>query len=289
MKMDRGAMQVMLILLPAGLALFVCLYHLLPAWLRSLDPRLAQAALDNQPGRTAAFQPGWLSALQARRFAARIRLFLQKAGYHHPLALELYLLAQLGIPVFLLAYGLLTHPSPWIPVASAAGLAAWVNNTVQIRVRKRQQAFSRSLYKVYRFLESQILSGVAVTDALRGLPEAVRDRVVQPVLIRFTAIFEVTCDMEQAFTVIRQSFSGQDVDLLQANIRQCLQTGVAGKSMQRMEDLLFARFFSQMQVETNRVRHRLVWTAAAGLVPVAVLFLYPLVQGALSALDMIFG
>ena len=287
--MDRGAIRILFILLPAGLVLFGCLYHLLPALLLGLGNPLSQAALSNQPGRKTDRRPRWLSALHPGRPVAGMRRLLQRAGYQHAWALELYLLAQLALPVFLLLFGLLTHPSPLVPLASAAGLAAWVDNIVRNRVRKRQQAFSRSLYKVYRFLESQIISGVAVTDALRGLPEAVREPVVGPVLVRFTAIFEVTCDIEQAFAVIRQSFSGQDVDLLQANIQQCLQTGVAGKSMQRMEELLFARYFSQMQAETNRVRHRLVWPAAASLVPVAVLFLYPLFHGALDALNTIYG
>lgn len=266
-----------------------CLYGLLPVLACRFSRQLSQATLNRrqlyppQPERMNRFS-GWL-----RTLTGKSRDQLSKAGFTRPIALKVYYLIQCGIPALVFIFGLLSGASLLRPLAGSLLLAFLTNNMLRCRAIERKKAFIRSLYKIYRFLDGQISSGVAVTDALRGLSTAVRDPVVYPALVQFSAIYEVTLDCDRAFDVLRRLFHSQDCDLLFAHVHQCLQSGVAGKSMVRMEELLFARTFSLMQEETKRIRTHLTLTAACALIPIIILFLYPMLQSALGALQSIFG
>lgn len=276
-------------ILPVAVITAACLYALLPVLACRISRQLSQAALNRHQllpllHKRKNHLAGWISALTDK---SRSQLYL--AGFTQPIALKIYYLIQCGIPALVLFFGLISGTQTLQPLAGSALLAVLANRMLRRRASERKKAFVRSLYKIYRFLDGQISSGVAATDALRGLSAAVRDPVVCPALVQFTAIYEVTLDSDRAFDVLRKLFRSQDCDLLSAHVHQCLQSGVAGKSMVRMEELLFARTFGLMQEETRRIRTFLTLTVAGGLVPVVILFLYPMIQGAAGALQSIFG
>lgn len=273
----------------AILAVIASLYLLLPVLACRFSRLLAQAVLDRQhflPARSKKRNhlTGWLSMV-----IDNSRARLSQAGFTNPSALKLYFASQYGIPVLTFLVGLISGKQVLQPFAGSVLLAVLVNHLLKHRADERRKSFVRSLYKIYRFLDSQITSGIAVTDALRGLTQAVRDPVIDPALMQFTAVYEVTLDSEKAFDVLRRLFKSRECDLLAAHVHQCLQSGVAGKSIARMEELLFTRTYSLMQEETRRIRLRLTMIAAGGLVPLLVLFLYPMLHGAWTALQSIFS
>ena len=286
MQTDSQACAWLVLLL--ALIAAVCLYRLLPVLACRLDRQAAMACagrrLSSDQHRRRRNPHRWLTVWREKR---RTRLI--HAGLASPAAEKLYGFVLPGLPILILSCGLVSGQGLLQPAAGSLLLAALVRWTLDRRIAERRNAFTRSLYKIYRFLDGQVSSGVAVTDALRGLPEVVRDPLVRPALVRFAAVFEVTLDSEQAFSVIHRLFGGPDCDQMAAHIRQCLQSGVAGKSMVRMEELLFTRTFSLLQEETRRIRASLAWTVAFALVPVIILFLYPLLHGTLSAMQSIFG
>ncbi|MDW7655570.1 MAG: hypothetical protein SCM11_00185 [Bacillota bacterium] len=265
-----------------------CLYLLLPVLACRINRQLSQAALSRHQHlplhRKKSRFAKVLSVL-----VDKSRCQLNQAGFTRTVALKIYLLIQCGIPGLILIFGLLSGTQNLQTLAGSVLLAVLVNRMLRRRASERKKAFVRSLYKIYRFLDGQISSGVAATDALRGLSTAVRDPVVYPALVQFTAIYEVTLDSDRAFDVLRRLFHSQDCDLLSVHVHQCLQSGVAGKSMVRMEELLFARTFGLMQEETRRIRTFLTLTVAGGLVPLMILFLYPMLHSAAGALQSIFG
>lgn len=267
----------------------VSLYPLLPVLACRFSRLLAQAVLDRQhflPARSGKRNhlTEWLSAVID---SSRTRL--SQAGFAKPAALKLYFAIQYGVPALTFLAGLISGRQLLQPFAGSVLLAVLVNHQLKRRSDERRKSFVRSLYKIYRFLDSQITAGIAVTDALRGLTQAVRDPVIDPALVQFIAVYEVTLDSEKAFDVLRRLFKSRECDLLAAHVRQCLQSGVAGKSIARMEELLFTRTYSLMQEETRRIRLRLTLIACGGLTPLLVLFLYPMLHEAWSALQSLFG
>ena len=180
------------------------------------------------------------------------------------------------------AHGFLP-PMPGIIMISIAN--GWISR----RISSRKKAFTLALYKIYRFLDLQLTAGLKVTDALKGLPEAVQDPIVHPILLRFSARYELTLDFDLSYSEIREAFGGNDCELMATHLRQCLQTGEAGRSLQRMEDLLFARTYTLMQADSQKIRFQLLLAALLALLPGAALFMIPLLNQAISAMQSVFG
>lgn len=156
------------------------------------------------------------------------------------------------------------------------------------RIEKRKKIFDRELFKIYRFLDLQISSGIKATAAIKGMHEAVQEPCVKQVLIRFSAVYELTFNLEQAAAELNQTYEGHDVHMLLTHLRQALKTGDIGRSLLRMEDLLFARYFNHLQADAQRYRARLIWLALLGLIPTVIVFLFPLFYTAIQAMQQIF-
>ncbi len=273
-----------------SLLLGLMVYRLLPAIICRLDGRLAQAQL----GSGLTDGPGISGRLRQQhilpdKWILILRQRMVKAGYFKPSAPEIYLvLLLLPLPV-LIWLGHLAGIESSEPALIAVMIICLVNSRISLRIKARQKSFSKALYKIYRFLDLQLTAGIKITDSLRGLPEAILDPVIKPVFVRFAAHFTLTMDLDQAFTEIRRAFPGSDCELLATHLRQCLQTGQAGRSLLRMEELLFTRYFGLMQAETQQIRTHLLLTALLGIFPGIILFLYPLLYEALTAIQSVFG
>jgi Flp pilus assembly protein TadB len=236
-------------------------------------------------------------ARQYKRFHSKMTQRLHRAGYDSPQAIWIYLASQILLPPLLMLLVAAREAassdgsfSPTLISLAAAVLpAVLVNGRITSRISERKKAFTRSLYKIYRFLDLQLSAGIKMTDALSGLPGTVTDPLVHPVWLRFSALYELTLDLDAASDLVRKAFGGSDCEMLATHLRQCMQTGQAGRSLKRMEELLFSRFFSQMQQETKQIRTQLLITACLGLVPAIVSFLYPMIHEAAKALQSIFG
>lgn len=208
---------------------------------------------------------------------------LQRAGYFDSRALPRYGLILAGVFMTGVILAKLSGHGAILALVSGLACIALLHQHLAARIAKRKKAFERNLYKVYRFLNMQVSAGVKVQDALRGLAECLQDPIVKPVFLRFAASYELTLDLEQAMQEVRRAFPGSDCELLATHLRQILQTGQIGKTMRRMEDLLFSRYFSHLQNQTERFRQRLLWLAILALLPVLLFILYPLFHAAAEA------
>jgi len=223
------------------------------------------------------------------RWQEKITRYLERAGFTSPKAMTFYLCFMIMIiPLFLIFGFCIGQP---LTQAILPGLVCIcsINSWFSKRISRRKKAFATALYKIYRFLNLQLTAGVKITDSLKELSDAVQDSAVRPVLVRFAARYELTLDFDQAFQEIRDNFDGSDCELMATQIRQCLQTGDAGKTLQRMEELMFARYFSIMQADSQKIRFHLLLAALLGIMPAAVLFMFPLLYQAVTAMQSVFG
>lgn len=155
------------------------------------------------------------------------------------------------------------------------------------KIEKRNKAFVNNAYKLYYFLHSQISSGIKVTDAVKGLHEIADHPLIQKTFVQFVAKYELTLDIEDSLQILRKSFSGYDCEMLCVSIQQCVNTGMAGKTLLKMEQMMFAKYFCHLQKDTEKFKTRLLLSGIFTIVPLVMLFLLPVLYDAFRAFEKI--
>ena len=212
-----------------------------------------------------------------------------EAGYRGERAWALYLACLLGVPALLILFATIAGRGPGVGLGAALAAVAATRATVAARKARRSRALTRNAYKAYRFLDAQIGSGVRATDAVRGLHEVMDDREVRDAFVRFVAAYELTLDLDRSLDELRRSFGGYDCEMLCVGIRQCIDTGGAGRMLWRMEEIMFSKYVNGVQKETEGVRTRIVAAALLSASPLALLFLLPVLYDAYRALGGLFA
>jgi len=160
---------------------------------------------------------------------------------------------------------------------------------IKKNIEKREKAFVINAYKIYSFLHSQISSGIKATDAVRGMYEIVDDPNIRDVFIKFAAKYEFTLDIGESLEIIRKSFSGYDCEMLCVSIEQCIKTGLAGKTMLKMEKIMFDKYFSYLKKNSEDYRTKLLISALFAIVPLVLIFILPVLFDAFKGLEGLFG
>ncbi len=156
---------------------------------------------------------------------------------------------------------------------------------VKKNIEKRERAFVINAYKIYSFLHSQISSGIKSTDAVRGIYEIVDDKTIRDVFVKFAAKYEFTLDIEKSLDIIRKSFSGYDCEMLCVSIEQCIKTGLAGKTMLKMEKIMFSKYFSYLKKNSEDYRTKLLISALFAIFPLILIFILPVLFDAFKGLE----
>ncbi|MHB9143460.1 MAG: hypothetical protein ACYC25_16445 [Paludibacter sp.] len=125
------------------------------------------------------------------------------------------------------------------------------------QIKKRKKVFIINAYKLYYFLHSQISSGIKVTDAIKGLYVIADHPLIQKTFISFVAQYELTLNIEKSLQYLRKSFTGYDCEMLCVSIQQCVNTGMAGKTLLKMEQMMFAKYFYYLQKDTENFKTKL--------------------------------
>jgi len=220
--------------------------------------------------------------------AVQLRQRLKLAGMNQPDTVRRHVLkAGAAMLIPFIASVILRRPFWQSVLVTVAGFA-WINGQVEDRIRRRKAALERSFYKVYRFVDSQMSAGIKATDAIKGLHESVDDPLIKPALIRFSARYALTLDLDQAMMELRAAHSGKDIETFGTQLRQVLATGLAGRSFLRTEELLFSRYFTLLQKQSSAIRNRLLLSAILMILPITILFLMPLFYEAMGSLSSIF-
>ena len=153
------------------------------------------------------------------------------------------------------------------------------------KIQQRKQAFIINAYKLYYFLHSQISSGIKVTDAIKGIYEIADHPLIQKTFIQFVAQYELTLNMEESLKILRRSFPGYDCDMLCASILQCVNTGMAGKTLLKMEQMMFSKYFFYLQKDTEKFKVKLIVSGVFAIIPLVMIFLLPMIFDSYSAFN----
>lgn len=268
----------------ATLLVFYLLYQLLPALVCRLDSRLLTARRGGKFTVSEAPPKGLPKPLYTW-----LKKQLIQAGLRQPLHFQLLLWGFL-IPAplgFLFTLVLMRPDQNLFLLGLLASLS--LNSWLSRRIRQRRRSFQLSLYKIYRFLDLQLTAGVKAMDVLKGLADVIDQPLIRADFQRFCAQLELTLDLDRALLELDTVFAGPDMNLLASQLRNSLQTGVIGQTFYRMESLMFNRHIALIQARSKQIRTWLVLVALLALIPIEILFLYPIVAQALAAFTQLFG
>ncbi|NCA99006.1 MAG: hypothetical protein EOM08_01475 [Clostridia bacterium] len=267
-----------------GLVLWAIVYHLLPAVACRFDSRLASAFYRKQPE----LDYSWLSRLPSH-WVESLSQRLLAAGFRERKSVAIYLLTMAAPVALLVLLATILRGPVHLYCLTGSLVAVLVNGWITHRIRQRRQSFQLSLYKIYRFLDLQLTAGVNAFDVLKGLPEAIAQPLIREDFLRFSARLELTQDLDLALDELQAAFTGPDMSLLASQLRNSMQTGVMGQTFQRMENLLFNRHLSLVRARSKQLRNDLLMVALLVLVPIEILYLYPLAAQAVLSLGQLYG
>ncbi len=217
----------------------------------------------------------------------RLIIKIEESGIGDSSTWIYWIIVTIALPILL--FVLLSYRRNAIGNTLALCILCFVlpNIFLQGQIEKRKRAFIVNAYKLYYFLHSQISSGIKTTDAIRGLHEIADHPMIQKVFVKFVAQYELTLNIEESLQVLRKSFSGYDCEMLCVSIQQCVSTGMAGKTLLKMEQMMFSKYFFYLQKDTEKFKSKLLISGLFAIVPLVMVFLFPMLFDATKAFETI--
>lgn len=207
---------------------------------------------------------------------SRLRIRLRRAGLDSPKGTKLFTIALLVPIPLLVLHALFRDKSVGLAVLQGIVILSLVNIWLDRRIRKQKKRFDIALYKIYRFIEMQLKAGMNLSDIIVCLPDAVNEKAIRPALQRMAAAYRLSGSLDRALQELEHSFSGQETVLLGNHLRQCMDTGVTGKSFVQMESLLFSRYLSIVREKSRHLRTDMLIAVVFASIPLLIVMLYPL-------------
>jgi len=191
------------------------------------------------------------------------------------------------LPIIIFFVMMIRKDSITASIALCVQCAVLPNLYLNRKIENRKRAFAINAYKLYYFLHSQISSGIKVTDAVKGLHEIADHMLIKKSFIQFVAKYELTLNIEESLQILRNSFSGYDCEMLCVSIQQCVNTGMAGKTLLKMEQVMFAKYFFYLQQDTEKFKTKLLISGIFVIAPLIMIFVFPLIYDAFKAFGQI--
>lgn len=220
----------------------------------------------------------------------KVKNKLKKSGLRGEYAVLIYLFFNYCVPVLLFTGAFIVNFPDFIrALVPAAALPLWIQIGLIRRKKYLELRLQRSIYKIYKYLHNQISSGIKATDAIKTMYEVIDDREIKEILVLFAARFELTLDCGSSLEELKSNFDLQEVETLCVALQQGIDTGGNREMLARQEELMFSKYFSYIQAETDSCRLRGMLAAGFFTVVVVLMIGIPMFHDVLKAVDNIFG
>lgn len=155
-------------------------------------------------------------------------------------------------------------------------------------IRQNQRVIEFYGYKIFKFIINQISSGILVSDALQSMFLIVRDLKLKNCLIEVSAYYAHTTDLNSALMILKDSYTGVEVDTLCVAIEQGIQTGGNFETLIKMEELLFKKYIFQIKHDTELRKKRGILAVLLLCMVIVLMVAIPIAMDILEAFDQIF-
>lgn len=214
----------------------------------------------------------------------------KSAGFEGEFAVTKYLILQIGFPVMLFVFAFIIN-FPSFKEAVKAIILACI--TIEIVIRRRKRKLETNLqkygYKIYKYLHNQIASGIKVTDAIKTVYEVIEDKDLKKVLLRLSARYELTLDIDAALEEFITVYDTREGESFCIAIKQGILTGDNQNLLARQEDVMFKKYFNQIQAETDGLKTRSILAAVVFTAIIVMMILIPFFYEAADAVGKMFS
>ncbi|MBN2557334.1 MAG: hypothetical protein JXB33_01120 [Clostridia bacterium] len=157
------------------------------------------------------------------------------------------------------------------------------------RKRKDSGIFQKNAYKLYKYISNQVAAGVRPGDAIRTMYEVVEERNLRKILTDACAKYSVSMDTGILAGEILARIDTPEARSFAMSLRDGLFESRDEKLMERLEQLMFNRYFVHIQRMTDGVRTRCLVSVVMLCSIIVVMILVPTIMDVQNALNSIFS
>lgn len=212
--------------------------------------------------------------------------FFRKWGIHQTQDRVFYVVAVIG--ALLLSLGAIFAAGVAGGVVLLLLCLAILSILLHARREQMRKLFRKHAYRIYKYISNQVKAGVLPRDALTQMHEVVEDRRLASILEQVCGMYSATLDAGKAGELLLSHIDSEEARSLVTFLCQdMLETGDPGR-IERLETLMFNRYFAYIQQQTDQVRNKCVLTVLALSLLIVLMILIPLFMDIQEALDNIF-
>ena len=217
---------------------------------------------------------------------AQVRV--QRAGYSGEKAAMWYLLVQYVFPVMILLLMLATGREILISFVVACFAAVMPSIVLGGKVVARKKEFQKTSYKIYKYLSSQVASGVTPFQAMKGVYQAVDNKEVSYALAAFIAKYELTQNLEESALELKKRFDTREAETLVVAFEQGIKTGDNAEILALQEVIMFDNYMNLLQEEHKKTGMLAFFAALLYAIGASIVMSIPIIVEMLSGFDVFF-
>lgn len=213
-----------------------------------------------------------------------------RAGFGEDKAVVLYIFIKYFLSVFLGIVGAITN-YPNISKGIMMFFIVFLSSELVIKfeIKRNNRVFQKNSYKLYKFLNNQVSSGIRISEALKNLYMIIDDYNMKKVLIKFSAIYIQTSNIDLALKEFDKYYNTQESESLCICIKQGIKSGDSSNLLMRQEEVMFNKYVNYIQLETEFQRQKGLICVTLLCVIVVIMIGVPLILDMSRALTSIFS
>lgn len=227
-------------------------------------------------------------ALPMRKDIYNLELFkniLKKANYLNNQELKEYLIMAIGVFIFSFIVSFV------IGILKGIGLGLFgmgiLSFLIYTKKKNIEYLFQKNGYKLYKYIENQMEAGVLPKDALLNMHIVIKDKKLNEIIKGASAAFSISLNPKSASAHIERYVKTQESENFTMYLNNILFELDNKEVTNKLEQLMFNRYFAYVQRETDQVKTKSMLTViifCAIMVAMIGIPMYLDVQEALNSL-----
>ena len=160
---------------------------------------------------------------------------------------------------------------------------------IAARKKKTTHIFQKNAYKLYKYIMNQATAGIRPGEAMKKMYEVVEDKKLRRNLMEACAKYSISMDTGVLSEEITRFIDTPEARSFAMTIRDGLFDSNDPGLMERLEQLMFNRYFAYIQRSTDNVKTRCLISVVLLCSVIVIMVLIPTILDVQNALNSIFS
>ncbi len=156
------------------------------------------------------------------------------------------------------------------------------------RHKKMKRLFDKNAYRIYQYIFNQTSSGIRIHEAIGNLYEIIDEGALREALLKMSAKYELTRDIDAAVEEVRACFSFQEAETLCIALKQGVATGDNSNMIARQEEVMFNKYLNHIQTETDFCKTKCLIIVSVFVIIMVIMVSIPLFMDVTESMSKIF-